>query len=142
MVKILYNHNTMSTTEERQKILSMIEKGVIIAEQGMALLEAMETSTNSKTQPPSKSSGDVQKRNYDRWLRILVADDQTKKARVNLRLPVSVLSAGMMLGARFTPGMDEIDSKRLMELIQAGETGKIVDFTDEVTHEHVEIWVE
>jgi hypothetical protein len=73
---------------------------------------------------------------------VRVTDTNTGKARVNVRLPVSVLSAGMKMGARFSTEIQGLDPSDLMQLIREGTIGKIVDVFDEKDGEHVEVFLE
>jgi hypothetical protein len=61
---------------------------------------------------------------------------------VNVRLPVSLVNAGMKMGARFSPQVDGLDRNQLMEFLQSGATGKVVDVVDDDDGEHVEVFIE
>ena len=141
----------MATPEERMKILKMIQEGKISAEDAIQLLEALESAV-SRPAP----SGQVPALPYPalpagpaalgarspRWFRVLVTDVKTGKTRVNVRLPVSMVSAGIKLGARFAPQVEGIDTTRLMEHLNSGEVGKIIDVFDDEDGEHVEVFIE
>jgi hypothetical protein len=73
---------------------------------------------------------------------VCVTDTNTGKARVNVRLPVTLVSAGMKMGARFSPEVQGLDMDQLIQSIQAGETGRIVDAHDENDGERVEVFLE
>jgi hypothetical protein len=136
----------MVTSEERLKILSMIQEGKITAEQGMELIAAMESKRPEKPgaprvdqPPPAVSSGDRD----SRWFRVRVTDTQTGKSRVNIRLPINLVQAGLKMGARFSPEVEgRLDQKQIVALIKSGEVGKIVDVFDEEDGEHVEVFIE
>lgn len=126
----------MTTPEERMKILSMIEEGRITAEEGLQLLNTLgsqNTPKEARSQPPQGGP---------RWMRVQVTELETGKQRVNIRLPVSVINAGMKMGARFNTNLEGMDMNELMEHIQSGETGQIVDVTDEEDGEHVQVFLE
>ena len=128
----------MVSSEERMRILKMIEDGVISAEDGIRLLDSIEQSVKrEKDGQPVEASGRVAK-----FFRVRVTDTNTGKARVNVRLPVSVLSAGMKMGARFSTEIQGLDPSDLMQLIREGTIGKIVDVFDEKDGEHVEVFLE
>jgi hypothetical protein len=59
-----------------------------------------------------------------------------------VRLPVNLITAGVKMGARFSPEVEGLDVEQLMILIKAGEIGKIVDVFDEKDGEHVEVFLE
>ena len=87
----------MATSEERLKILKMIQEGKITAEEGMQLFKALEEP--AKKQPEEvKTSPGVK---GGRFFRVKVTDTDTGKSRVNVRLPVGVVSAGVKMGRGF-----------------------------------------
>lgn len=128
----------MATPEERVKVLKMIQDGKISAAEGARLLDALGTKRPAPPPPPPQNTFPGR----PRWLRVRVTDTNSGKTRVNVRLPVSLLDAGMKMGARFSPEVEGLDIHQLNELIQSGETGKIVDVFDEEDGEHVEVFVE
>jgi len=132
----------MATQEERLKVLHMIEEGKISAAEGMKLLDALgEVKSKAAARaaglemPPPPGRG-------ARWFRVRVTDTQTGRARVNIRLPITVVTTGFKLGARFSPEVEGLDMKMLMDAIRNGETGQIVDVYDENDGEHVEVFLE
>ncbi len=124
----------MATSEERLKILKMIQEGKISAEEGIQLLEMLDAPTPPA--PPATAG------KAPRWLRVRVTDTDSGKTRVNVRLPINVVSAGLKMGARFSPEVEGLDVEQLMGYIQSGETGKIVDVYDDEDGEHVEVFIE
>ncbi len=128
----------MASSEERMRILKMIQDGVISAEDGIRLLDSIEQSVSREgAGRPGEEAGRVA-----RFFRVRVTDTNTGKARVNVRLPVSVLSAGMKMGARFSTEIQGLDPNELMAFIREGMIGKIVDVYDEKDGEHVEVFLE
>jgi hypothetical protein len=122
----------MVTTEERMQILKMVQDGQVTAEEAARLLEALK----EKDQESDLSS----RREGPRRLRIRVSDLETGRHKVNINLPWNLINVGMHMGARFAP--EEIDLEEVMQVIQAGTEGKIVDVEDEEDKERVEIFVE
>ena len=49
---------------------------------------------------------------------------------------------GLQIGAQFAPEVANINSEELIEALQSGVDGKIVDVIDEEDGEHVEIFIE
>ena len=133
----------MATSEERLKILKMIQEGKITAEQGMKLLEALGQVTKPGVQAPRPdlpySSGAP---HAARWFRVRVTDLDTGRVRVNIRMPINVVTTGVKLGARFSPEVEGLDMSQLMDAIRSGETGQIVDVVDEKDKEHIEVFLE
>jgi len=128
----------MATTEERMKILRMIEEGKLTAEEGAKLLSALSESRARVTSGSAlgRSSGAA------RWLRVRVTDVATGRSKATVQIPIGLLEAGMKIGAHFAPEVDGVDMTQLMDALRSGMTGKIVDVIDDEDGEHVEIYVE
>jgi hypothetical protein len=126
----------MVSTDERLKILKMVQEGKLSADQAVELLEMLDKSDSVH---PAKSSN---LNLAGRWLRVRVTDTNTGKVRVNVRLPLSVVSSGIKMGMKFSPQVEGLDVNQLMEVIQSGEMGQIVDVVDEEDGEHVEVFVD
>jgi hypothetical protein len=125
----------MTTTEERLRVLKMIEEGKITAEQGAQLLEAMKGGGRQKKEDSSPAASSQPRR-----LRIQVTDLATGQSKVNINMPWGLVSVGAKMGARFAP--DNIDIDELMTAIDAGAEGKVIDVVDQEDNERVEIFVE
>jgi hypothetical protein len=135
----------MATSEERIKILKMVQDGKITADQAAELLKALENRSAPTGQPgaPGQAPGaQTSGQQRGRWFRVRITDTDTGKTRVNVRMPLSVVTAGMKMGMRFSPEVEGMDITQLAELIQSGEVGQIVDVFDEEDGEHVEVFVE
>lgn len=128
----------MASSEERIRILKMIEDGVISAEDGIRLLDSIGQSEKKEKEFKTKEETG----RTARFFRVRVTDTNSGKARVNVRLPVSVLSAGMKMGARFSTEIEGLDAAELMQFIREGTIGKIVDVYDDKDGEHVEVFLE
>lgn len=133
----------MATSEERLKVLRMIADNKITAEEGMKLLDALgeNKSKPAPARPVTPEKPPVQGPGA-RWFRVRVTDTNTGRVRVNIRLPITVVTTGFKLGARFSPEIDGLDMKTLMESIRSGETGQIMDIYDKQDGERVEVFLE
>jgi len=131
----------MASTEERMRILMMIQEGKISAAEGARLIEALDDLSEPTAPTPPPSSG-VSSGKKPRYLRVLITDTDTGKARVNVRLPVSLINSGMRMGARFAPEIEGLDMEDLNAWMNSGEVGQIVDIFDEDDGEHVEVFLE
>lgn len=127
----------MSTSEERLKILTMIQEGKITAQEGLELLNTLSDAAKSAGEEESVSG-----HRSARWLRVRVTDTDTEKTRVNVRLPVSLMNAGVKMGAKFAPEVEGMDMDMILGAIKGGELGKIVDVYDDDDGEHVEVFLE
>lgn len=130
----------MPTSEERLRVLQMIQDGKISAEEGIRLLESLDSMAQAGTEKTAGAATTTGR--GARWFRVRVTDTGTGKTRVNVRLPVNVLSAGMKMGARFSPEVEGLDMDQLMSLIQAGATGQVLDVIDDEDGERVEVFLE
>lgn len=129
----------MANSEERMKILKMIEEGKISADEGSKLLSALSESRRglpTPPRPPGTPGGTA------RWLRIRVTDTRTGRSKASVQIPLALVDAGMKIGAHFAPEVEGVDMSNVMEALRMGVTGKIIDVVDEEDGEHVEIYVE
>ncbi len=127
----------MPEREERLKILKMIEDGKINAEEGAKLLAALSGSRRGMPGFMAGASG-----GSARWLRIRVTDIRSGRSKAAVQIPITLVDAGMKIGAHFAPEVEGVDMTNVLNAIRSGVTGKIIDITDEEDGEHVEIFVE
>ena len=123
----------MASSEERMRILRMIEEGKINAEEGAKLLAALSEGRKSPRKPSLRGPGGA------RWLRVRVTDMVTGRPKATVNLPLGLVDAGLNIASQYAPG---IAFEELVEAINAGAEGKIIDVMDEEDGEHVEIFIE
>lgn len=128
----------MVTSEERMRILRMIQEGKISADEGAKLLAALrdnrkETRENVVINRVGGSKS---------WLRIRVTDMKTNRNKVSVNLPLGLVEAGMKIGAQYAPELNGIDLNMIIEEVKNGAQGKIIDVMDEEDGERVEIFIE
>ncbi len=121
----------MATVQERMQILEMVREGKISPEEGTRLLHALAAG--------GKKPGTARD---PRWLRIRVTDLKTGQTKVNVNIPMRLVSVGIKMGARFAPAGSNFDYGEVMEAIKAGTSGKIADIENQGEGERVEIWSE
>lgn len=124
----------MATTEERLKILKMIDEGKISAEEGAKLLAALSQSQKPERKTVLRGAG-----GGARWLRVRVTDVITGKPKATVNLPMGLVDAGLNIAAQYAPN---IAFDELTQAINAGAEGKIIDVVDEEDGEHIEIFIE
>lgn len=125
----------MTTSEERMQILKMIAEGKISAEEGAKLLAALNTGQRRDGEGAARGG-------EPRWFRVRVTDIATGRPKVNVNIPMGLVNVGIKMGARFAPDIEGVDMNQLLEAIKSGQHGKIVDVTDEMDGERVEIFVD
>ena len=128
----------MATSEERMRILKMVEEGKISVQDGAKLLAALSESRKPPPPPttPLGASGEA------RWFRVRVTDIRTGKAKINVNVPTGLANVGIRMGARFAPHLEAEQMQTMIDALTSGARGKILDLTDDEFGEHVEIFVE
>ncbi len=121
----------MANTEERMRILRLIENGQLTAEEGARLLGAMDDRPR-----PSRAS-------RAQWVRVRITDLRSNRQKVNVNIPVGLIGIGVKLGARLSAGNGhKVDMDELLETIRSGATGKLIDIEDIEDGERLEVFVE
>ena len=131
----------MASTEERMRILMMIQEGKISAAEGARLIEALDD-LSEPTPPTAPSPSTTSGGKKPRYLHVLITDTDTGKTRVNVRLPVSLINSGIRMGARFAPEIEGLNMEDLNAWLNSGEVGQIVDVFDGEDGEHIEVFLE
>jgi hypothetical protein len=124
----------MATTEERMRILRMIQEGKISAEEGSKLLAALRESRKE----PRAVMGAT--RPGKGMLRVRVTDMVTGKAKVSVNLPLGLVDTGMSIASQYAP---DVNFAQIADAIRSGQMeGKIVDVIDEEDGEHIEVFID
>lgn len=85
--------------EQRKDILDMLAEGKITADEAERLIAALE-----REQPPTASSVDARPKGKAKYLRVLVESfDNGEPERINVRVPLQLLRAGVRLAALIPP---------------------------------------
>ncbi|MEZ4710420.1 MAG: hypothetical protein R3A44_24675 [Caldilineaceae bacterium] len=121
----------MTTTEERMKILHMIEEGKITAEEAARLLAALDRATGAQAEAPRAGQS-------ARYMRVRVTDSITGQQKVGVNVPLGLVTFGL----RFVPEGAKHHVQSIQDAINAGRTGRIVDILDEHEGQRVEILIE
>jgi hypothetical protein len=107
--------------EEVLRILKMVEEGKISSEKGAELIEAVRGEKLPEKYVPKISNDDM-------MLKVKVIS--AANDNVNIQVPIKFIK-GVLAACGKIPinvnGMESIDTKMLMEAIDGGLTGKIVD---------------
>ena len=127
----------MANAEERMKILKMIDEGKLSAEEGAKLLSALSSNQKASSSASMNLGG-----SGARWLRVRVTDTLSGRSKATVQIPISLIDAGMKIGAHFAPEVAGVDMSEVMDALRNGMIGKIIDVMDDEDGEHVEIFVE
>ena len=125
----------MSNSQDRTEILRLIQGGKITTSEGIQLLNSLD---KTLTLPPAPKPGNTK----GRWLRIRVTNLATQAPKVNVNLPLGLVSAGLRIGQRYAPELNGVDWDALLDEIQRGANGKLVEVEDQEDGERVEIFVD
>jgi hypothetical protein len=123
----------MSSSEERLRILKLIENGQVKAEEGAQLLEALDAGVEAE-RPRRQSRPSL--------LRLRVIDLNTHRQKVNVTIPVSLVGVGLKLGARLAPRVAAANAEDILRAIESAAIGRILEVQDLEEGERVEIFVE
>lgn len=135
----------MASSEERMKILKMVEEGKVSAEDAAKLLAALSNGAGSSASAASSAQSSyttIKSASGAKWFRIRVTDMATGRPKVNVNLPIGLVSVGAKIASRFAPEAEALEVTQIIEAIRSGAQGKIIDVMDEEDGEHVEIYVE
>lgn len=122
----------MAISDERRKVLQMVEEGKLSPEDGARLLAALGQDEAPEPAPstPTDANG--------RTLRVRVSNVITGKQKVAVNIPLGLVDFGL----RFVPSTDKFDAEALRSAIQSGMTGRIVEVMDDEKGERVEVFIE
>jgi hypothetical protein len=130
----------MASSEERLKVLKMVQVGKITPEMAAELLKTLDASTRKAT--PEEPAQVFPGRGGGQFFRVRVTDTDSGRTRVNVRLPLGMVNAGIRMGMRFSPEVEGLDAAKLAEALASGQTGQIMDIYDDEDGEHVEVYIE
>lgn len=125
------------TSEEKMKVLKMIEEGKISAEEGAKILEAIEEGGMDTEQIPLPKEG--------RILKIKVSDRYSGAVKINLSLPLGIarfIKSFIPPAERAKLEDRGIDMEAILANLDSGTVGKLVEVEDENDNQRIEIWIE
>jgi hypothetical protein len=122
-----------TSTDERNRILNMIESGQITAAQAAQLLDTL---------PPEHDRSGV--RMLNRTLRIWMTDMTTNRRKMNVTatMPIYLVSTSLRLLARLVPQLNDGTIQNVIRAIERGTTGRLLDLQDLEEGKRLEIFVE
>ena len=119
--------------EERNRILHLVEVGQVSAQQAEQLLDALEEEPSRVVEPVR-----------DRTLRIRATSMNPSLSRVHLMavMPVNLIKMSLRLGAKLVPQLSNNALEGLLQAIERGATGRLLDLQDLEKGERLEVFVE
>ena len=123
----------VTLTDERNRILNMIESGQITAAQAAQLLDAL---VPEQEQPVERAR--------KRVVRIWMTDIATNRKKVNVTatMPINMISMILRLLTRVVPQLDDGTLQNLIRAIERGNTGRLLDLQDLEEGKRLEIFIE
>ena len=123
----------VTSTEERNRILEMIEMGQITAAQAAQLLDTLVPESE-------QSEGQMQ----NRTVRIWMTDMSTNRRKMNLTatMPIYLISTSLRLLARLVSQLNDGTIQNVIRALEKGTTGRLLDLQDLEEGKRLEIYVE
>ncbi len=123
----------VTSTEERNRILDMIEMGQITAAQAAQLLDTLVPESE-------QSEGQMQ----NRTVRIWMTDMSTNRRKMNLTatMPIYLFSTSLRLLARLVSQLNDGTIQNVIRALEKGTTGRLLDLQDLEEGKRLEIYVE
>jgi hypothetical protein len=135
---VISGETTMALSEERRKVLQMVEEGKLSPEDGARLLTALGQADTAPEDTASATSAAPDASLNGRQFRVRVTNVATGKQKVTVNIPLGLVEFGL----RFVPENDKFDPEMLRQAIRDGLTGRIVEVFDEEKGDRVDIFVE
>ena len=122
-----------TSTDERNRILNMIETGQITAVQAAQLLDTLLPAYE-------QYSGQME----NRTVRIWMTDMSTNRRKVNMTatIPVYLVSTSLRLLARIVSQLNDSTLQNVIRAIEKGTTGRLLDLQDLEEGKRLEVYVE
>ena len=122
-----------TSTDERNRILNMIESGQITAAQAAQLLDTL--------LPDYEQSGGQME---NRTVRVWMTDMSTNRRKMNMTatMPVYLVSMSLRLLARLVSQLNDSTIQNVIRAIERGTTGRLMDLQDLEEGKRLEVFVE
>jgi len=122
-----------TSTDERNRILNMIESGQITAAQAAQLLDTL--------LPDYEQSGGQME---NRTVRVWMTDMSTNRRKMNMTatMPVYLVSMSLRLLARLVSQLNDSTIQNVIRALERGTTGRLLDVQDLEEGKRLEVFVE
>lgn len=135
-------------TDDKLRILKMLENGTINASEAAELLNAIQNEPSDKANAELMSVDTAEgEQKRAKWMRIQVTNTKTDKKMVNIRVPLALIrwagKSQMLKTINIGDGKKlDLDDDLINQALNNGEPGIFVDVEDEDDGEHVIISLE
>jgi len=123
----------VTSTEERNRILDMIEKGQITAAQAAQLLDTLVPKSE-------QSEGQMQNRTVRIWMTYMSTN--RRKMNMTATMPIYLISTSLRLLARLVSQLNDGTIQNVIRALEKGTTGRLLDLQDLEEGKRLEIYVE
>src|SRR6266566_6737828 len=123
----------ITSIDERNRILNMIESGQITAAQAGQLLDTL-------IPDYEQSGGQMQNRTVRIWLTDMSTN--RKKMNVTATLPIYLISTSLGMLGRLVSQLDDSTIQNVIRAIERGTTGRLLGLQDLEEGKRLEIFVE
>ncbi|MBE3561545.1 MAG: hypothetical protein IMW89_20340 [Ktedonobacteraceae bacterium] len=124
----------MSTSkEERDRVLRMVEEGLVTAAEAGELLDALATEREAVTE-----------RLRERVIRVRATkfNARAQKTYITASIPFQIIRMGLELGISLVPQLGKSALADLVRDVERGASGRLLDLQDLEKGERLEIFVE
>ena len=122
-----------TSTNERNRILGMIESGQITAAQAAGLLDTLMSNYE-------QSSSQVENRTVRIWMTDM--SNNRRKMNMTATIPVYLVNMSLRLLARLVSQLDDGTIQQVIRALERGTTGRLLDLQDLEEGKRLEIFVE
>ena len=120
-----------ASTDERIRILRLVESGNVTAEEAARLLDSLQVKQEHTNE-----------RKRNRIVRVRVMNLANNRQKANVTVPVSLIDVGLRLATRLVPQIRGSALEDLLYAIENGTTGRLLDLQDLEEGERIEIYAE
>src|SRR6516164_8419162 len=122
-----------TSTDERNRILNMIESGQITAAQAAGLLDTMMSGYE-------QSGSQVENRTVRIWMTDM--SNNRRKMNMTATIPVYLFSMSLRMLARLVSQFNDSTCQNVIGALEKGTTGRLLDLQDLEEGKRLEIFVE
>jgi hypothetical protein len=121
---------------DRATVLGKLSAGQLSVDEAIRLLNAEPEGS------PADVAADPASGLRGSRLRVRVSNLETGSDRVNVNLPMTLVEAGLKLGARYEAEIADLNVNEILDAARGGAGGKLVDVENWERGERVEVFIE